>query len=257
MKTDRYWKKKYLRVDLLLCLLFAVVSLLIAISEFRATARFADMLHLNTILTEEDSFDAKIIDSYAEKADEVIGLNECRSDIIRSGMAFVMRDLDLQDPNNRYDAWASATDRANRFVLHSLACNPADGDMWVRLALVTQSIGENPQQLSDLMRQSVLLSPAEMHTIRARFMVWKKATNATLSLSDDAVGHDLRTLLNYGKAGDIRDILGTATPDMRTVRLGLPNSDINPYILAAEQLLPPQRTAFLIASGIIITSSEN
>ncbi len=257
VKTDERWRQKYLRIDLLLYSLFAVVSLSIAISQFRATARFADMLHLNTILTEEDSSDAKIIDTYAGKADNVVGVNECRSDIIRSGMAFVMRDLDLQDPTNRYDAWASATDRANRYVLHSLACNPADGDAWVRLALVTQSIGENPQQLSELMKQSVLLSPAEMHTIRARFVVWKKATNATLSLSADAVGHDLRTLLNYGKVGDIADILGTANPDMRTFRLELPNSNVNPYILAAQRLLPPQRAAFLVARGAVLTPQPN
>jgi hypothetical protein len=124
--------------------------------------------------------------------------------------------------------------------------------MWARLALVSQSIAENPQQLSTLMSQSVLLSPAEMHTIQARFVVWKKASDATLTASADSVGHDIRTLLNYGHISDITDILGIPSNDLRSYTLGVANSNINRYITPAINLLPQERRAFLQAKNIVL-----
>lgn len=233
-----------------------LVSGLIAIGEFRATAGFADLIYMNSTLTEEDSKDAAVVDRFAARADDVVSANECRSDILQAGLAFVMRDLDLQDATNRYDQWAAAMDRANRYVLHGLSCNPADGDMWVRLALVSQSVGENPQQLSDLMAQSVLLSPSEMHTMRARFVVWRRATAATLAASQKSVERDLRTLLNYSNPRDLADILGSQNDDLKTYSLITQGSVLNPYIVSAAALLPQARKDYLDYSGIKLPDQQ-
>lgn len=256
MKISNVSLSRYLKVEVFLYGSLILASGLIAVNEFRKTAHFADLLQMNVVLSAGDGTNAKVVGRLAAEADQVTIAKECRSDILRAGLSFVMRDLDLQDAVNRYDQWAASMGRANRYVLHALSCNPADGDMWVRLALVSQAISENPQQLSDFMAQSVLLSPSEMHTLSARFVIWKKAGPFTLSLSQKSIERDLRTLLNYANPGEIVDILGVRNADQQTYGLITPGSKLNPYIVSASQLLPRARKAYLDSTGIRLPSGS-
>lgn len=229
---------RYLKLEVVLYTLLIVACATIAVREFAGTIRFADLLYMNSSLRYEDSFNNSLIDRYASEAQAIIGANECRSDIVQAGLAFTMRDLDLQDSTNRYDDWAKAVQRANDYISFALRCNPGDGDLWVRMAMISQAIGEDPRQLSALMDQSALLAPSELSTLRARFSVWFKASPSALATSSDTVGRDIRTLLNFAQARDIKDIMKDAGPNLA------------PYVLSAAALVPAQRMALLNARGI-------
>lgn len=214
-------------IGLALCFFWVVVG------ELKLTARYSDFFYLKATLTQQDSGNAGVIGKYAARAETIIADDECRSDVIDGGLTFVMRDLDLQNSVDRYDAWAAAMTRADRYVTHALSCNPANGDLWARLAMIRQASSENAEQLSALMSQSALLAPSEIYVLRARFFVWRKATAATLDRASDTVDRDIRTVLNYAEPNDIVDVLGNAGANLRA------------HILAAAKFIPAGRLVTL------------
>lgn len=216
----------------------ALFMLLLAFRQMQSTVKFADLLYLNATLTAQDSANKVVIDRYAGQADAVVASNECRSDILDGGLTFVLRDLDLQNAVDRYDDWAAAITRADSYVTHALSCNPGDGDLWARLAMVRQASSENSEQLSAILNQSALLAPSEMYVLRARFFVWRKASALTLSRSSDAVERDVRTLLRYSNWKDIGEILAH------------PGADLKRHILAAARLVSQDRIAVLKSEGV-------
>ena len=238
MRTSISLASRYLKAEVLLYGLLIVICSSIALKELAGTIRFAYLLYMNSTLPYEDSFNAAVIDRYASQAQSIVDAGECRSDIVQAGLSFVMRDLDLQDSTNRYDEWARAVQRADTYVSFALRCNASDGDLWVRKAMLSQAIGEDPTQLSVLMDQSALLAPSEMSVIRARFAVWAKASPNTLAASSDTVGRDIRTLLNFARIDDIRDILKDARPGLK------------PYVAAAAGFVSAPRMAYLNDKGL-------
>jgi hypothetical protein len=213
-----------------------------AIVELRTSAKFADLFYLKNALTAADSTNKAVVGRYATQAEAITTSHECRSDVLDAGLAFVLRDVDLQDQIDNYDAWAAAMTRADRYITHALSCNPGDGDLWARLAMVRQAASENAEQLSELMNQSALLAPSEMYVLRARFFVWRKATAVTLNRSADLVERDIRTVLNYAPPNDIRDTLGNA------------GAELKPHLLSAWKLIPPERVAKLRAFHIELST---
>jgi hypothetical protein len=220
----------------------ALFFLWITIAQMDVTAIFADLFYLQTTLDTADSANPIAMGRYAAEAENVVTSGECRSDVIAAGLAFVLRDVDLQNQVDQYDAWANAMTRADRYVMHALSCNPGDGDLWARLAMIRQASSENAEQLSALMAQSALLAPSEMYVLRARFFVWRRASPATLDRAADTVERDIRTVLNYADPKAIIGILGNAGVDLK------------PHILAAWKFIPAARLADLATVHIDPTS---
>jgi hypothetical protein len=221
--------------------LFMGLSLFLLLSAFRqlqTTIAFADLFYLNTAMTAADSTNKAMIDRYAAQAEAVVATNQCRSDIVDAGLTFVLTDLDLQNSIDQYDSWAAAMVRADRYIVHALSCNPGDGDLWARLAMVRQASSENAGQLSALLNQSSLLAPSEMYVVRARFFVWRRASAATLALSSDAVERDVRTVLTYSYWQVAADILAN------------PGANLKPHILAAARLISQDRLDALKSHGV-------
>lgn len=212
--------------------------LLLAFQQMQSTIKFADLLYLNATLTAEDSANKVVINRYAARAEAVVADNECRSDILDGGLTFVLRDLDLQNAVDRYDDWAAAIARADRYITHALSCSPGDGDLWARLAMVRQASSENPEQLSAILDQSALLAPSEMYVLRARFFIWRKASALTLARSSETVERDVRILLRYSNWMDIGEILAR------------PGANLKVHILAAAKLVSQDRIAVLKSEGV-------
>ncbi|MBO9099405.1 MULTISPECIES: hypothetical protein [unclassified Rhizobium] len=226
------WRSRFSPLNSLF-LGLALFFLWIAIDELKTTVRFSDIFYLNATLTQEDSANAVAIGRFAAEAEAVITNGECRADVVSGGMTFVLRDLDMQDVVDHYDAWAASMARADRYITHALSCNPGDGDLWARLAMIRQASSENADQVFSLMNRSAVLAPSEMYVIRARFFVWRKATVATLNRSADILKHDINTVLNYGDPNDIVDVLAHA------------GDNLKPHILEAAKLIPAARMAAL------------
>lgn len=212
--------------------------MLVAFQQLQTTVKYANLLYLNATMTAEDSENKAAINRYAAQAEAVVTSDECRSDVLDGGLTFVLRALDLQNSVDQYDDWATAMARAERYITHALSCNPGDGDLWARLAMVRQASSENPAQLSAILSQSALLAPSEMHVLRARFFVWKKASAKTLTQSADTVERDIRTLLTSASPDDIVEVLSH------------PGRDLKAHIIAAARLVSLSRLAVLKANRI-------
>lgn len=226
-------------------LFFIGLSIFLMVSAFRqlqATLTFADLFYLNATLTAGDSANRNVIDRYASQAEAIVTSNQCRSDILDEGLAFILMDLDLQDSVAHYEEWATAMERADRYIVHALSCSPGDGDLWARLAMVRQASSENPDQLSAILSQSSLLAPSEMYVLRARFFVWRRASAHTLALSSETVERDIRTLLSQAYWKDIREILAN------------PGANLKAHVLAAATLVPPNRITMLKLHGVDLTA---
>lgn len=164
--------------------------------------------------------------------------DECRADILRAGLTVMLANLDRQNSFHRYEAWAAAMTDGDAYVVHAIGCTPTDGDLWARLAMIRLAIAENPDELAWLMQRSIEYAPAEYAVLVPRFVVWRKASAASLAAAQDAVEADLLTLLTYASAKQIAATLADS------------GTSLKPFIRASLRLIPRDRRDGLFAAGL-------
>jgi hypothetical protein len=104
--------------------------------------------------------------------------------------------------------------------------------------LIRQAVAERPTELAALMRESVLMAPAEQDILTARFYFWNKASPATLEAAKSLVESDLRIILENGNAFQM-------TPDMKGV-----GKNLAPYFREVAQSVPPDKLALFKKAGL-------
>jgi len=164
-------------------------------------------------------------------------LKTCNGDILRASLTVLLADLDRIDRDRAYDEWAEGIGQAEEQVLHALSCQPGDGNLWLRLAMLRQAGGELPREQASLMALSQQFNPSDGRQLVGRLVHWNRLSPATLALSRDEAAADVRNGLNYLSAADIRTALGTPSPTMAGI-IG----EILP-------LLPAERRALLQKGG--------
>ncbi|MBO3762227.1 hypothetical protein [Ciceribacter sp. L1K22] len=225
------------RLALVALAVAAAATIGLAARELAASVRFASISYLSDRLQDGAQLDAAVLSRYAREAMAVSNDGVCRSDIVGDGLRVILADLDRQNSFARYDAWAAAMENADRYIKHAIGCSPSDGNLWLRLAMVRWAIAEQPPLLSFLLQQSVRYAPANGEVVKARFIVWRKASEQTLDLAADALNADLRTLLLYAPAWEAARTLKDPG-DLLRVRA-----------LAVFEELPEERKKVLKASG--------
>lgn len=224
-------------LSVLLLVAASVMTIGLAVRELSASVRFASLSYLSDRLRDDAQIDPAVVERYAEEAMAVAREGMCRSDVLGAGLTVILANLDRQNSFSRYDAWASAMEDADRYVVHAIGCTPTDGNLWLRLAMIRWAIAEQPPNLAFLLRQSVRYAPANGELVKARFIVWKKASEQTLELAGDALEADLRTLLRFAPAWEVA----------RTLKE--PGDLLKPHILAVFSNLTEERKKALEASG--------
>lgn len=240
MKTENPQKGPAYSPALLGFAAIAAVLLAFAIWQQVTTARFATLMLLAKKIERAEPIADDAIPTYIKETTDIVVSGECRSDIVRAGLTVLLADLDRQNSTTDYEAWAAAMARSEDYLHHALTCSPADGNLWVRLAMVRFAIAAEPRELAYLMSQSVNLAPAEPNIVAARFVLWNKLNAATLQEASRAVDSDLRLLLTQAPMPLLKSTLAAQSENLL------------PYLKSAASLIGEPRRAKIEAAGITL-----
>jgi len=125
---------------------------------------------------------------------------DCRSDLLRPALTIVMVHLNATNSARDYQGWATAHRDAEKFLARMIRCLPADGNAWLREALVSRAIAEDADGLKQKLVVARRLMPYEAPQVRARLSLWKTLSPYALSASENLARADIRATLVYGRA---------------------------------------------------------
>jgi hypothetical protein len=210
--------------------------------QLKQTAHFGSLFPLAQKLETGAPVPPDVLSRYVKLADQIPAGDYCRSDIVVAGATVILADLDRQNQSIDYDAWAEAVSRGERYFEHAISCTPTNGDYWLRLALIRRAVAERPAELAALMRESVLMAPAEQGIIIARFNLWNDASPATLEAARSSLESDIKTILDNGNAFQI-------APAIKNV-----GKNLAPYFREAAQSVSADKLAVYKKAGLDVAN---
>lgn len=211
----------------------ALMVLAISLMQFASTVRFIDFFYLIDKFNATDTRLPQVLDTYARASEAIYMQSYCRSDILNAGLGIVLADLDHKNPDIDFDSWLGAIKRAETLTQHALDCAPTVSEYWTRYAMIRQAAGEQPAELAKLLAHAVVLDPASISALRARFALWRKVSQETLEEARPTLMADLKTLLAYAGPPAVREVLKGS------------GDTLHPFIEEAFSVLPADRQARL------------
>lgn len=182
-------------------LIISVFVLSIAAEAFSATRRFSDIVATAKIADDKNGLAPDVLERTVERLHPVVAEKICRSDIIKAGLRLVLADLDANGKDVTSEAGAARLGFAETYIRHALFCFPANGDVWLRLAMVRSLRNASPMEIAVLMNFSHRYGPADANLIRGRFVMWQQFPKGTLPQAEAA--RDADTMIVCGKEGDV------------------------------------------------------
>jgi hypothetical protein len=213
----------------------AVLIAVLALGELKATRDYGPYLSLGSLLRQHEPISERALTHYAQSLNPP--LDTCRTDILSAVVAVAEREARLQFATNR-DAWPAALMRLEKTLRSALACNPTNGDFWVRLAGARWFSGGSADEQIALMTLSQTYSPSNLDVIKKRLSHWGLVTRSMAALGEDLIRGDIRTMLLYAPETDVVKSLG-----------GLPVY-LKPFVRSEEFIIPRQRLDKLKAAGL-------
>lgn len=180
-------------------LVISIFVLSVAAQAFSQSRRFSDVVAMARIADDNNGIAPDLLAATVTELRPVVAEKICRSDIVKAGLRLVLADLDANGVEP--DSGAARLGFAETFIRHSLSCFPANGDVWLRLAMVRSLRNASPMEVAVLMNFSQLYGPADANLIRGRFVMWQQFPKNTLPGAEAA--RDADTAIVCGKAGEI------------------------------------------------------
>lgn len=174
-----------------------VLSGAIALSELRHSIAVSS----STVLAERLQAHIAVSDQVVSAVVAgIVARNEtcCRRDCLSSDLTVLLSNLDRQDEVVRYEEWAGAISGTGNFLVGAISCSPADGNLWLRMAMVRQASVAVPSEVAQLMTNSEALSPSQVNVLLGRLELWKQMDEHSLTLAKPSLQADLSNLLMYG-----------------------------------------------------------
>ncbi|QIB40115.1 hypothetical protein G3A56_19530 [Rhizobium oryzihabitans] len=182
-------------------LIVSVFVLSIAAQAFSETRRFSDVVAMAGIADDRNGLAPDMLAQAVDGLRPVIAERICRSDIVKAGLRLVLADLDANGKDVASKAGAARLGFAETYVRHALFCFPANGDVWLRLAMVRALRNASPLEIAVLMNFSHLYGPADANLIRGRFVMWQQFPKEALPQAEAARNAD--TAVVCGREGEI------------------------------------------------------
>ncbi|MFC3073140.1 O-antigen ligase family protein [Shinella pollutisoli] len=141
-------------------------------------------------------------------------LTGCKAAVLRPSLTVLLAALDRTDRDRAYEDWAARLAAAEEQVRHGLSCMPADGNLWLRLAMLRQAGGEVAAEQARLMALSQQLNPSEGRLLTGRLAHWNRLSAATVALAREEAAADLRNGLVYLPPPELQAVLATQSQAM-------------------------------------------
>jgi hypothetical protein len=183
--------------------------------------RFGEMRYIAAQVERQSPVSRDRLDRAIADARLVVEDKLCQSEFIRAALTLSLIDLDRQNADRDYEAWAKALEQADRTASFALSCSPTNGNFWVRLAMIRQTITEQPDEVARLVTLSQLYAPAEQNVIAARYRLYNRVSEQTLEKAAAPVAADLELICAPAGAALRKD-------------LPVPRQSLAPYLDAAS-----------------------
>lgn len=175
-------------------MIICALSLLLAFIQVSRYMTFGHIRHLAAQIEQGRPVSTASIQRALPEASRLLTDGICQTEFVRAALTIRLTDLDQQNQDADFDRWSTALQDAEDIARFALSCSPADGNSWVRLAMVRQTIGENPEEIAKLVTFSQLYAPAEENTLAARYRLYNRLSDATLALLEAPLHSDMRNL---------------------------------------------------------------
>jgi hypothetical protein len=215
--------------------LAAILAALLALGELKETRDYGPYLTLSSLIRRQEPLSDRAVTHYAQSLD--LPLGTCRTDILNAVVSVAEHEAHRQSVGNR-DGWPTALQRWEQVVRNALACNPTNGDLWIRLAGARWFSGGSADEQIALLTLSQTYSPANLDTIRKRLAHWAMVTRPMAALGEDLIRRDVRTMLLYAPEKDAVSSLD-----------GLPDY-LRPLVRSEEAIVSAPRLEKLKAAGL-------
>ena len=182
-------------------LVISAFVLSIAAQAFSETRRFSDIVAMARIADDKNGLAPDLLANTVSQLHTVVTEKICRSDIVKAGLRLVLADLDANIEDAATETTAARLGFAETYIRHALSCFPANGDVWLRLAMVRSLRNASPLETAVLMNFSQLYGPADANLIRGRFVMWQQFPRGTLPQAEAARDADIAVVC--GKEGEI------------------------------------------------------
>lgn len=182
-------------------LVVSIFVLAVAAQAFSESRRFSDIVAMARIADDKNGLAPDLLANTVSQLHPVVTEKICRSDIVKAGLRLVLADLDASVAKVTPEAAAARLGFAETYIRHALSCLPANGDVWLRLAMVRALRNASPLETAVLMNFSQLYGPADANLIRGRFAMWRQFPRDTLPQAEAA--RDADTAIVCGKEGEI------------------------------------------------------
>ena len=146
-------------IDLTGCTFALITATLVSAQEFRSQSTFSNLR--NAALSVDRG---EVLESYGWNAALsatvlLVEYKNCDSVNINSGLRVLLKDLD-RSIISRSDQITTQYKVVRSYLSHALHCSPADGNIWIRYALVENALSTNPEKIASMAAMSDMLSPS-------------------------------------------------------------------------------------------------
>jgi hypothetical protein len=211
------FRGQFVSVTRIAFIIVTLVFLVLAGRELYASIRTASISIVAERIERGETVADDVVAKYASRSVDVVDGHYCRSDIVAAGVTLVLAQLDRQNVNVNYDAWAAAASSARQYLRYALSCMPTNSNFWLRLAAVQSIIAEEPAAVAGMMKRSVVLAPHDQVMILTRFYFWNDFTDATLAAARNALDSDLMTMLKLGDRCRVNATIKEISPQLRPI----------------------------------------
>lgn len=167
-----------------------------------------------------------------------VAVQTCRTDLLDEALSVVLADLNQVNQVADYDAWVRTHGRSQKFLQGMLRCLPMNGNVWIRDAMVSRAIAEDPAELKDKLELASQLTPFERQLIVARISLWKQLSPRALALCAPLMQGDIVSVLRYG-----------ADPVVKTLPAGAPEAFKAAISTELANIGPDRRTVLDLLLG--------
>ena len=174
----------------------------LVLAGFSSTCLVADLQTLGTRTAAQrlnlgEALAAGSIGALAAGSEFDRALDQCRSNILDPALVIQLNSLDSINRATDDEGWQTAMGRAQQLVEKSERCKPADGNIWLRDAMLVRAVAEVPEAIAMRLALSSNLIPNYMPVVQVRVALWAQSTPATQAAGQETIERDLRTLVFY------------------------------------------------------------
>lgn len=143
------FRGRFVSVTRIAFVIVTVVFVVLAGRELSASIRTASISIVAERIERGETVADDVVTKYALRSVDVVDGHYCRSDVVAAGVTLVLAQLDRQNVNVNYDAWAVAASSARQYLRYALSCMPTNSNFGFALRPCSRQLRKSRSRLRE------------------------------------------------------------------------------------------------------------